>query len=214
MYAQLLGEKMIKTTDYSFAPFFSTSMKKSFASLLTNNIANKNFGKIYILCPLFNRNNKWISQQLESKFKGYFSVGVTGTVKIGETPISAMFREIGEELGVLYVEENPVLLLRDNDQKHKRTVSMYSLNMNKNFFHVPKFLRDIEINSQADTREKIGCYAHGTKTEIKAFLSKEIHIYKSPDSIIGVTAVQIDDILQHYFQTTFIKIRNQVLEDE
>ena len=52
------------------------------------------------------------------------------------------------------------------------------------------------ISKENDDRsQKVGCFVYGSKNVVQNFLKSNIYVYDSPDTIIGVAAIKVSDII-------------------
>jgi hypothetical protein len=152
-----------ETANYTPSTYFPIYMKRA---LKSSNIRENDF----ILGPLYSNND--------------FQVGLTGTVKKGETYRDAIIREIGEEVGLI-PDENYLSVIY-----FSKGYKVYSIYIN-DCIPINRRGYDIVINDKEDTNKKVGCYIYGSKNDISKFFSrKNIYLYNSPDDIHGIAGVK------------------------
>lgn len=139
---------------------------------------------LFVLCPVY-VNNKNIISDFE------FSVG--GTEKYGETPDTAAFREVGEELG---------LILNNKDDRYGNYYQGTNMVKGRTYtgYAVPttnmRFITKadkVELQpTLADTYDrkkyKINCIVYGSFEDIQEKIkhNKQIHVFDNKDGIVGV----------------------------
>lgn len=152
-----------ETLKYNQSSYFPKYMKKG---IKNSSIEDHEF----ILGPIYSNND--------------FQIGLTGTVKKGETYKDAIIREIGEEVGLIPDKKYISVLYFSKGYK------VYVIHIN-DCIPINKTEFNTIINDNEDTKKKVGCYIYGTRNDImKYFSRKNIYLYNSPDDIVGISAIK------------------------
>jgi len=158
--------KRIKGKDekkYNESVYFPRYMKKAIEKLYIRD-------NEFILGPIYSNND--------------FQIGLTGTVKKGETYKNAIIREIGEEVGLIPDERYLTVLYFSKGYK------VYVIHIN-DCIPINRRESSTSINDNQDTKKKVGCYIYGSKNDVtKYFSRKNIYLYDSNDDIVGIAAVK------------------------
>lgn len=144
-------------------------------------MVNKLPNHLYILCPMYD---------------GDFQVGITGAKKNGETSKQALYRELGEEVGIIpqctNLNENTLII-------YNKHITTYSIKINDTL-PVSKENHNKIINTNQDQyNTKIGCVVYGTEKELyELLLKKEIYKFYDTDNIIGICYISVADCKKNY----------------
>ena len=135
----------------------------------------------YILCPIYSN--------------GTIQIGITGTIKYGETPEDAIGRELGEEVGIIPLSiENNLIVKKTSFLKNPRDFSVFHLYIG-GAIPVPMYLSEARLFAEKDGIHKVGCYVYGEKDVMLTHLmAPEIYCYQNDDGIIGVALIPIKDL--------------------
>jgi hypothetical protein len=168
MYVRFFkSDKVIKTT-VEQSRYFPFPMRDSFRKLRTQR-------NLYIVCPIFS--------------KGDFQVGITGKMEERETSQDAVYREVGEEVGLVPKKINFI-----NTYVWKNDITFYIYNIN--IKDCVKVLNTDTVSRNEDTKhKKVGCFVYGEEDDVVEYLkSPIINVYKNNDDIIGIAGVRIGDV--------------------
>lgn len=185
IYYRKFNEKEIVKTLCDFKKsFFPPPMFNSLHKALKNGRINP---EDWLLCPLYSDEN--------------FQIGVTGSVEVHEERENAVFRELGEELGLVPARMEDLLLIQENVwyRRNGKQVDfpVYDIYI-KNCRPVPEHADSKLISQNEDDRtRKIGCYVYGKEIDLFEFLNREkIFRYQSSDDIIGIAMVPAKKIFR------------------
>jgi len=146
---------------------------------------------MYILCPVYqiNSENVDINYDLNHIINKYsnLQIGITGSIKHGDSYYKTFVKELGEELGL-----QPIKGYKFNEYRNfskEKVKIVYIVNINK----LSPVLESLSFDKGIDNRNiKIGSIIYGTKTNILNFLTaKKIILNQSYDRIIGVAAINV-----------------------
>lgn len=152
---------------------------------------------MYILCPVYqiNSENVDINYDLNHIINKYsnLQIGITGSIKHGDSYYKTFVKELGEELGL-----QPIKGYKFNEYRNfskEKVKIVYIININK----LSPVLESLSFDKGIDNRNiKIGSIIYGTKTNILNFLtSKKIILNQSYDRIIGIAAINVKFVKEY-----------------
>lgn len=138
----------------------------------------------YILCPLYSKKDNFL--------KSDFQLGVTGTVEEKEDFKDTLFRELGEELGLIPKTINELKRFKWR-RSHKDTIEfvVYEANIKNCTLILDSDEKIFTVREENHIDKKVGCYIYGELKDILQFLdSPKINRYKNEDEICGIVAIQ------------------------
>lgn len=150
---------------------------------------------MYILCPVYQINsvdNNYNLNHIINKYSN-LQIGITGSIKHGDSYYKTFVKELGEELGL-----QPIKGYKFNEYRNfskEKVKIVYIININK----LSPVLESLSFDKGIDNRNiKIGSIIYGTKTNILNFLTaKKIILNQSYDRIIGVAAINVKFVKEY-----------------
>lgn len=158
-------------------PYFPKEMEDGFFRLISEGILNPTD---WILCPIYSDDK--------------IQIGITGTVKYGESSEEAMSRELGEEVGLFPTSLGDKIILTKWSNYFNRNFTVF-FSYIKHTIPVPKYLDNCTLVEGKDNRNKVGCYIYGEKENLLEYLgNSRINRYKNEDDLIGISMIPIKDL--------------------
>ena len=158
------------------------------SNLLPNIIKEALYNKdikddMYILCPVYQLNE----ENNDNSEYSNFQIGITGSIKHGDSYYNTFVKELGEELGL-----EPIKGYKFNEYKNffkEKVKIVYIVNIIK----LKPVTKCLVLDKGIDNRNiKIGSIIYGSKNNILNFLSvKNIILNQSNDKIIGIVALNV-----------------------
>ena len=152
---------------------------------------------MYILCPVYQINDNYINNNYDmdhmiNKYSN-LQIGITGSIKHGDSYYKTFVKELGEELGL-----QPIKGYKFNEYRNfskEKVKIVYIVNINK----LTPVSESLDLDRGIDNRNiKIGSIIYGTKTNILNFLTlKKIILNQSNDNIIGIAAINVKFIREY-----------------
>jgi hypothetical protein len=182
-----------------------------FSNILPKIIQDAVFNKdirddMYILCPVYQINENFINYNYDidhiiNKYSN-LQIGITGSIKHGDSYYKTFVKELGEELGL-----QPIKGYKFNEYinfSKEKVKIVYIVNINK----LLPVSESLELDIGIDNRNiKIGSIIYGTKTNILNFITiKNIILNKSNDKIIGVAAINVK-FIREYISNLILKFK-------
>ena len=175
-------KKLYYTVDYYFIVYNNLWSYYHKQAFMVDSIKKEIQKSHYILCPLYG--------DLKGDTFTDLQFGVTETYKPDEKDIDAFDRSLGEELG-LYTENKPKYIVYERNFK-----------LNKINILDTKFIekaKHIEKDEKHPENIKMATIVHGSEKYICNYLNKkEIVLDKSPDNIVGIVAVKLEDAIGYF----------------
>lgn len=159
-------------------------------NIMKDAIYNKDIkDDMYILCPVYQQNEYQIyldQEDISNKYSN-FQIGITGSIKHGDSYYRTFVKELGEELGL-----QPIKGYKFNEYKNlskEKVKIVYIINITK----LSPIVESLEFDKGIDNRNiKIGSIIYGTLNNVLNFLSiKNIILNQSNDRISGVVALNV-----------------------
>lgn len=145
----------------------------------------------YILCPLYE--------------EGDYQLGVTGKPLFGDRPETGLTRELGEELGIIYVNPRS-LKCQKTFRVGQRINYAWTCDISEtkrisdndgNLSYYPPVIPDKAYTRFGEIKEdfkvRVGCIVHGDFDKISEYMSNVSTVWSSGDKIIGVIAISAKD---------------------
>lgn len=174
------------TNSHPFSFYFPEPMRTALIKEWDKNyIVNSDF----LLCPLYDA--------------GDFQVGITGSTKYNEDYTAGIYRELGEEVGLIPSKESKLNKVVNSQHMKRRNpnsplMRVFSLDI-KNTIPVQKHQQNLEHKGKDYRKRRVGCFVYGTENAILDFMeTPKIYVYKSDDDIVGLVAIKMRDVLEHF----------------
>ena len=175
--------RFIKDDNFKILKDSEIKISKLLPNIMKEALYNKDIkDDMYILCPVYQLNE-------EKDYLDYsnFQIGITGSIKHGDSYYRTFVKELGEELGL-----QPVKGYKFNEYKNffkEKVKIVYIVNIIK----LKPVTESLDFDKGIDNRNiKIGSIIYGVKNNILNFLStKNIILNQSNDKIIGIVALNV-----------------------
>ena len=175
--------RFIKDDNFKILKDSENKISKLLPNIMKEALYNKDIkDDMYILCPVYQLNE-------EKDYLDYsnFQIGITGSIKHGDSYYRTFVKELGEELGL-----QPVKGYKFNEYKNffkEKVKIVYIVNIIK----LKPVTESLDFDKGIDNRNiKIGSIIYGVKNNILNFLStKNIILNQSNDKIIGIVALNV-----------------------